>query len=87
MFIREQHPDAPQEPARFKRYKYGFGGARLVLPIIAFVVGFLIALVGFAQLHARGGAGDPALLYTGLGLTAVGLIVFLAGLWMGKRGL
>ena len=87
MFIREKHLDAPQEPARFKRYKYGFLGARLALPILGFVAGILMALVGFAELHTRGIASDPTLFYIGLGLTAFGIVMFFLGLWMGKRGL
>jgi hypothetical protein len=87
MFIREKHPDAPQEPVRFKRYKYGFMGARLALPILTFVVGVLMALVGFAEMHTRGIASDPTLFYIGLGLTVFGVVAFLLGLWMGKRGL
>jgi len=86
MFIRYKRPRAPQALARFKRYKYGFSGARLALPILAFVVGVLMALVGFGELHTRGIASDAPLLYIGLGLTAFGMVAFFLGLWMGKRG-
>ncbi|QNE46208.1 hypothetical protein F1C58_04315 [Glaciihabitans sp. INWT7] len=86
MFIDDNSPNGEQEPRRFRRYKYGVGGSRLVLPVVAFLVGLILVVRNVGALTG-GVSREPIMFFIGLGLVAVGIVMFLVGLWEGKRGL
>jgi hypothetical protein len=78
----EDGPEGTGVPKRFRRLK--FNPLRDVLPIVAVLVGMVLAVRAVAGL-ADG--GDPLLIYVGSGLAVLGMAVFFINRWQRKRGL
>jgi hypothetical protein len=74
-----------EAPAR--KYKWRYGPVRLVGPWVAVLVGLIAVITHANGLNKSGSENTGLLFYIGLGLIALGVIMFFVYRWMAKRGI
>lgn len=82
----EESQTPASEPNRMhRRYPYGPFHMRLVTPIVAIVVGIILAIRSVGGLNKTGDGNTTLLFVLGLAVVVVAIIAIPVARWMAKR--